>query len=247
MDRIGYRPERDELWFAGDLVNRGQGSVECLDWLRQHPIRAVLGNHDLHAIAVLLGLARPKRSDTLDGLLGHPNASELLDWLLALPMTQDDDHWMSHAGLYPEWTAEQASTLAQETCQAWLAAPEAFFSTMYGNHPDRWDEALNGQDRHRFVVNALTRMRFLNPDHSLNMTSKGSPLDSPDLLPWFLRTRPEKPILFGHWAALPDREPAAQVIALDSGCVWGQHLSAYNLDTHQWVQQPADPKDLAHV
>ncbi len=248
LHRIGYRDDRDQLWLAGDLVNRGSGSAACLDWLMRHNARVVLGNHDLHLIAVLLGFGRMKPSDTLYGILAHPRRSQMLDWLLAQPLVINDDHWMSHAGLYPGWTQQQATELAGQATQAWQSNPEAFFSDMYGNDPDRWDDALEGQDRWRFIVNATTRMRMVDPEYRLKMSFKKGPSDAPDgLRPWFESGDRTMPILFGHWAALEHREPAPDVFALDSGAVWNQSLSALNLDTHQWHHQPTNPRDLMNV
>lgn len=247
LDRISYREESDELWLAGDLVNRGNGSAACLDWLRRRPVRAVLGNHDLHAIAVLMDQAKPKKSDTLDGLIHHPKRRDILDWLIGQPLTQNAGYWMSHAGLYPGWSTAEASALGLKAAKFWQKNPENFFSQMYGNQPDRWSEDLEGIERHRFVVNALTRMRYVDSEFRLDLANKGAPGKHPLLTPWFQHTSPDKPVLFGHWAALEQRQPTADIIALDSGCVWGQHLSAFNLDTHEWVQQPANPKDLPHV
>lgn len=248
LDQISYRSERDELWIAGDLVNRGAGSAATVDWIRRHPIKVVLGNHDLHALAVLLGQAKPKRKDTLGGLINHPHKPAVIEWLLAQPLTINADYWMSHAGLYPKWTFAQASGLAKDAQQFYRQQPETFFSQMYGNEPNCWQESLEDIDRHRFVVNALTRMRWIDEAGNLDMSHKGPLNQAPaGLKPWFKLGDRSKSILFGHWAALNTPIPAPGVIALDSGCVWGQHLSAFNLDTQQWVQQPADPKDLIYV
>lgn len=248
LDRLSYRHERDELWIAGDLVNRGAGSAACLDWLTRNNVKVVLGNHDLHCLAFMLGLAKSKPSDTLDAIQIHPRKHAMFEWLLSRPLVVRADHWMSHAGLYPQWTQAQAEQLAMEAERAWNANPEAFFSQMYGNQPDRWDESLEGIQRHRFVVNALTRMRMIGTEGALNMSYKGSVSNAPDdLTPWYQGLEPVQPILFGHWAALNEREPERNIFALDSGCVWGQSLSALNLDTHQWVQQPTNPRDMVNV
>lgn len=253
LDKLSYRRERDELWIAGDLVNRGAGSAACLDWLTRHNVKVVLGNHDLHCLAFMLGLARAKPSDTLDAITIHPRRNSMFEWLLSRPLVVVGDHWMSHAGLYPAWTQDQAQELGAEAEKAWNANPEGFFSQMYGNDPNRWDDSLEGIERHRFVVNALTRMRMLDSEGRLVMNFKGALDMAPaGLTPWYQGQRqerpiPEKPVLFGHWAALESREPARDIYALDSGCVWGQSLSALNLDTHQWIQQPTNPKDLVNV
>lgn len=248
LEKIDYRHERDELWLAGDLVNRGSGSAACLDWLMRHRVKVVLGNHDLHLIAVMLGFGKTKPSDTLHGILAHPRKGQILEWLLAQPLIISEDHWMSHAGLYPLWSQDQAQALAQQATQAWQANPEAFFSDMYGNEPDRWDESLEGQARWRFIVNALTRMRMISAGGHLDMSFKRGPHEAPqELTPWYATGDRSRPIIFGHWAALEQRQPADQVFALDSGAVWNQCLSALNLDTHQWHHQPTHSRDLIHV
>jgi bis(5'-nucleosyl)-tetraphosphatase (symmetrical) len=196
----------------------------------------VLGNHDLHLLAVALDRKRLKRSDTLDEVLAAPDREELLAWLARLPLVHDDRAlgWsMVHAGLPPEWDVATAAAHGAEVSAALAPDPRAFFAAMYGDRPDRWSTDLDGLDRLRFTVNCLTRLRFLTGDGRLLLKYKG-PLEGapPGARPWFLapgRRSAGARIVFGHWSALGYCESDG-VVSLDTGCVWGGALTAVRLD-----------------
>lgn len=232
-----------ELWFAGDLVNRGPRSLDTLRRVMAlgHRVRCVLGNHDLHLLGVAAGVRKPSRSDTLDPILSAPDADALLDWLRHLPLAHyDHQTLMVHAGLLPDWDVEQVMTLAHEV-ETELRSDhwKTFLSSVFGNQPAAWHADLHGPDRHRLVINALTRIRFCFPDGSMEFSGKGGAADAPaGTLPWFelpqRKTRHQR-VVFGHWSTLGliHRE---HVMALDTGCVWGGSLSALHLPSRQLVQ-----------
>ena len=235
---------RDRVWITGDLVNRGENSLAVLRWCMHHDdcVVAVLGNHDLHLLAVAEGFVPPHRKDTLDMILQAPDRAALLEWLRHRPMLHREGSWlMLHAGLPPEWDADAAQLHAGELERA-LRGPHwrAFLKGMYGNEPRRWNPLLSGQDRLRFVANALTRTRYLHPDGSLEYQHKlGLDMAPPEgLVPWFdfpERRSSDVRILFGHWSTLGllVRE---DVVALDTGCLWGGALTAFRLEDEQCFQ-----------
>ncbi len=237
LDEIGFSPSRDHLWLLGDLVNRGPDSLATLRRLRAlgNAATCLLGNHDLHLLAVAHGVRRAHRSDTLDALLTAPDRSAWIDWLRQRPLAAQAHGWlMVHAGVAPAWTTDQALQLAAEV-QTHLRGRELepFLQVMYGNEPSRWSEDLRGHDRLRFTVNVLTRIRFVDASGRLDFATKeGAGAAPPGLLPWFehpARQTRGQPIAFGHWSTLglinrPD------LIALDTGCVWGGCLSAMRID-----------------
>jgi len=236
LERIAFDATRDRLWLAGDLVNRGPDSLSVLRWARGLGDRvvAVLGNHDLHLLAVASGRAPAKRRDTLDGILAAPDREELLDWLRRQPLLHwEDGHAMVHAGLLPGWSVDRARELAGEVERELRKAPRRLFEAMYGNEPARWSDGLRGADRHRVIINALTRMRMLGRQGELELAYAGPPAGAPrGLVSWFDvpgRASAGTPVVCGHWAALglvlrPD------LLALDSGCVWGGKLTAVRLE-----------------
>jgi bis(5'-nucleosyl)-tetraphosphatase (symmetrical) len=245
LEALYFDPARDRLWLVGDLVNRGDESLECLREVRRLGDAAVatLGNHDL----ALLALAqRPdaieRANPTLRPVLEAPDREPLLEWLRHRPLLHHDAElgWsMVHAGLAPQWDLQTAKARAAEVEQA-LRGPDyrEFFRHMYGNEPDRWRDHLRGRDRLRVIVNCLTRMRFCRPDGGLDQDYKGPIKGAPaGLTPWFAlpdrATRGQR-IVFGHWSAL-DRVawPEHDVWGVDTGCVWGGKLTALRLDTQQ--------------
>ncbi|WP_374657973.1 symmetrical bis(5'-nucleosyl)-tetraphosphatase [Inhella sp.] len=235
LDALGFSPSRDELFCLGDLVNRGPDSAATLRQLMRLGARSVLGNHDLHLLAVAAGVRPQHASDTLDGLLAAPDAEALLDWLRAQPLTLEVEGWLLvHAGLLPAWDRVQALQLGAEL-QALMAGPgwKAFLPHMYGNQPDAWHEGLQGFDRWRVVINACTRLRFVTPQGSMDFkTKEGAEAAPAGHRPWFDiegRRSAGQPIAFGHWSTLglinrPD------LLALDTGCVWGGCLTAVRID-----------------
>jgi bis(5'-nucleosyl)-tetraphosphatase (symmetrical) len=243
LDSFGFNPDRDRLWLVGDLVNRGPDSLRTLRFVRQLGTRAVcvLGNHDLHLIAVAAGCAKLRSDDTLTDVLNAPDCGELVDWLRHQPLLhRDRAHAMVHAGLLPDWSIDIALGLAQEVERALRASDyRSLLANMYGNDPDRWDATLSGFARLRVIVNAMTRMRVCSADGRMDARFSGEPQNiPPGMLPWFDvpgRASRDACVIFGHWSALglvlrPD------VVALDTGCLWGRQLSALRLEDRRLFQ-----------
>ncbi len=250
LDRAGYDDRRDILWFVGDLVNRGPRSLETLRFVKGLGGRqvTVLGNHDLALLVVAQGIKKPHKGDTFGDVLSAPDRDELLDWLRRQKLMHvERDCAMVHAGLPPQWSVQQALALAREAEQA-LAGPghREFLSNMYGNEPARWHDGLEGYDRLRIIINAMTRMRLATAEGTLEFSHKlgldGMPAG---YLPWYdvpARASRDTTIIFGHWAALGLLQ-RADVICLDSGCVWGRALSALRLEDRRLFQ--LDCRELA--
>jgi bis(5'-nucleosyl)-tetraphosphatase (symmetrical) len=239
LDALRFDPAADTLWFTGDLVNRGPESLATLRLVRDLGDSAVtvLGNHDLHLLAVARGRSPLKRKDTLQAVLDAPDCDELLAWLQGRPLLHHDAGLgltLLHAGLPPQWSVATARTLASEV-EAVLRDGEsdAYFGHMYGDKPRRWDADLEGWARLRFITNCLTRMRFCTGGGRLVLDSKGPPGSQPaGSMPWFEvpgRVSAGERIVCGHWSALGyvDRE---DLLALDTGCLWGGALTAVRLD-----------------
>ncbi|MGD9599754.1 MAG: symmetrical bis(5'-nucleosyl)-tetraphosphatase [Steroidobacteraceae bacterium] len=237
---LDFRADRDELWFVGDLVNRGPRSLEVLRFVRDlgEGAHCVLGNHDLHLLAVALGHGerRLKRGDTLDAVLGARDRERLLEWLLARPLAHHDSargDLLVHAGLVPQWRAIDAARLAREVELAIARDAPAVFGQMYGNEPDTWSESLAGAARLRFVINALTRLRYCTARGRMDLAQKGAPgTVPPPLAPWFTFGDAESRgarVICGHWSTL-GYSASRGVIAIDTGCVWGGALTALPLD-----------------
>lgn len=246
---IRFDETQDRLLLVGDLVNRGPASLDTLRTVRSLGTAciSVLGNHDLHLLAAAQDRSRLKPGDTLDEILDAPDADALLDWLAERPLAWRDPAsgvLLLHAGVPPQWTAEQTLTLADEAAQVLRESRgRAFFEQMYGDQPDRWSEDLRGAERTRFVINCLTRLRYCTPDGQLRLRDKGPPGSQSDgALPWFEvpgRRTAGTPIVFGHWSALGRVEwPEQRVYGLDTGCVWGGQLTALNLDTGELTRLP---------
>jgi len=243
VDELAFDPARDRLWFVGDLVNRGPASLEVLRYVRGLGDRAitVLGNHDLHLISLACGVATPRDDDTLAKVLAAPDRDELIAWLRSLPLMHvEAGRVLVHAGLLPQWSVATAAMLAREV-EAVLRGPKylKFMENMYGGKPTRWKDSLEGWDRLRVIVNAMTRMRFCAGDGELELKSKGETAGAPPgYMPWFEvpgRKSTGTTVIFGHWSALGLRL-MPNVLALDSGCVWGGRLTAVRLDDRQVTQ-----------
>lgn len=246
LERIGYS-DSDHLWFAGDLVNRGPDSLRTLRFVKALGSRGrtVLGNHDLHLLAVHQGNASSKRKDTLQPILDAPDREELLHWLLQQPLLVDDKalgYLMVHAGIPHIWSLKQAKRLALEVEEV-LRGPLAaeFFNHMYGNRPNRWRESIRGWERLRLITNYFTRMRFIANDGRLDFSANGGLDTCPaGYHPWYALARVQplkRTLVFGHWAALGDTG-RQDMIALDSGCVWGNALTALRLDDGERFSVP---------
>lgn len=251
LDALAFDPVRDRLWLVGDLVNRGPDSLGTLRFLRSlgGAVQAVLGNHDLHLLALLLGGRSPSKKDTLTEILEAEDREGLTAWLRAWPLLHYDaghEAVMVHAGIPPGFDLPAAQAGAAEVA-ATLQGPEgpAFLASMYGNEPRCWAESLDGMPRLRWLVNAFTRMRVLDADDGLDLTFKG-PLAAlpPGRRPWFdglHRDFATRRVLFGHWAALDGEGVPAPCLALDTGCVWGGALTFYCLDDGTFHREEACP------
>jgi bis(5'-nucleosyl)-tetraphosphatase (symmetrical) len=239
LQRIHFNIDRDLLWFTGDLVNRGPQSLATLRRVRSLAANAVvvLGNHDLHLLAVaFVPGQRLRRGDTLDDILAAADRDALLGWLLERPLANYDsahNELLAHAGLVPQWHAQQASQLASEVSAALQRDPRAVLGSMYGDEPDQWDDRLQGEERLRFIINVLTRVRVCTVQGRVDMNQKGPPGEArPPWMPWFKvpgRASASSRVIFGHWSAL-GLYRGDGVLALDTGCVWGGALTAVNLD-----------------
>ncbi|HEX5513846.1 MAG TPA: symmetrical bis(5'-nucleosyl)-tetraphosphatase [Gammaproteobacteria bacterium] len=239
LERIRFEPTRDQLWLTGDLVNRGPDSLWVLRYVRDLGERAitVLGNHDLHMLAVWAGHTSPRGSDTIAEALEAPDADELMHWLRVQPLLHHDPslgYLMTHAGIPPAWDLATAKRCATEL-ETVLRQPDFadFLREIYGNQPDTWDETLSGVERLRYITNAFTRMRVCDGDGRLQLHYKGEPgTCPPEHMPWFEvpNRRYDGPtIVCGHWSALGYHDGNG-ILALDTGCVWGGQLTAVRLD-----------------
>ncbi|UXZ54852.1 symmetrical bis(5'-nucleosyl)-tetraphosphatase [Halomonas sp. 7T] len=245
LEQLNFNPAKDALWLVGDVINRGPGSLACLREAKALGSRCVLGNHDFHLLVVARGGGTLKKHDTLNDILTAPDREGLLDWLQSQPLAiQDSNTLMTHAGVLPTWSAQQTLSLSQEV-QAALTGERSgeFLTQLFGNQPDRFDNALEGVDRLRCIVNVLTRMRFIDDQGRLDFAAKEG-LDSAPVgfYPWFQYPRGDAlQLLFGHWAALEGRTPSSKVnaSAIDTGCVWGGSLTALNLDTGERTSVPS--------
>ena len=239
LNKINFSASRDTLVLLGDLVNRGPDSLAVLRRMMalEGSAMCLLGNHDLHLLAVAHGVRKPHRNDTLDGILQATNRAELLDWLRARPMALYIHGWLTvHAGVLPQWDLTQTLSLASEVENTLRSADwGVFMHNLYGNTPDAWQDGLRGHDRLRMVVNALTRLRFCNEQGVMEFETKDSAASAPEgFMPWFEvpgRRTLGTPIAFGHWSTLKGSADHNGVLPLDTGCVWGGCLTAARLDT----------------
>jgi bis(5'-nucleosyl)-tetraphosphatase (symmetrical) len=236
---LRFSADRDRLWFVGDLVNRGPDSLGVLRRIRSlgDAATVTLGNHDLHLLAVAFGSARVRSDDTLTETLAAPDRDALLEWLAGRPLFHEDhalNVCMLHAGLAPQWDLTVARQCAREVENVLQRDPQKLFERLYGDQPDRWDPALEGEGRLRFIVNCFTRLRYVDADGRLALRVKGSPKksQSPSMIPWFeareARWRGAR-LVFGHWSTLGFFSNG-DVTGLDTGCVWGGTLTALRLD-----------------
>lgn len=239
LDKLRYDPLRDRLWFTGDLVNRGPQSLDVLRLVSSLPkTETVLGNHDLHLLAVASGQAPKKKNDTFEDVLGAPDREIVLEWLRHRPLFVHDEqsgYSLLHAGLLPNWDLVTAQKLAREAEQSIARSQHnELFTHMYGDTPDHWQDALAGWARLRVIINAFTRLRYCGLDGRMDLRPKSRPGQQPEhLVPWFQvpgRKNRSLRIVFGHWSTLGLWKDDG-VIGIDSGCLWGGRLTAVRLDT----------------
>lgn len=238
LAEIDFSPSRDQLVLLGDLVNRGPDSLQVLRRLRAlgDAAQCLLGNHDLHTLAVACGARPAHKSDTLQELLAAPDAPELLDWLRWRELAmQRDGILMVHAGVLPSWDATKVIALCADFMPA-IRSKDAknFFQSMYGNEPNAWRDDLTGAERHRVIINALTRLRFCSAAGEMEFATKEGAGAAPEgYMPWFDvpgRATSNITVAFGHWSTL-GLISRPNLIALDTGCVWGGCLSAMRVDS----------------
>ena len=248
LDYLQFDPGRDRLWLVGDLVNRGPQSLEVLRFVRVlgDAVQMVLGNHDLHLIMQAEGYGRSSKEDTLDEILAAPDRDELLAWLRQQPLVHTEGDWaMVHAGLLPEWTVVMAQLLSTEVSNALKADNyREFLAHMWGSEPMGWRDDLAAWDRLRVIVNAMTRMRYLTADGAMELRASGNkapPANGPvGCIPWFKapkRASSDQLLVFGHWSALGLLKEQ-NLLALDTGCLWGGALTAVRLDDRRVFQIP---------
>ncbi len=240
LEAVKFKRGRDVLWSVGDVVNRGPDSLATLRYLyrMRDDLVLVLGNHDLHLLAVAAGVRNASSTDTLDEILAAPDREELLRWLLRQPLLhREHGYTMVHAGIPPQWSVKKAARYAREV-EVVLQSEQCveFLRSMYGNEPAVWSDDLRGMERLRVITNYLTRMRYCTSEGWLDLESKGPepPANGKRVSAWFSHPNRQwagKRIIFGHWAALQGRTDNADVIGLDTGCVWGGSLSMFELDT----------------
>ncbi|MCP3687738.1 MAG: symmetrical bis(5'-nucleosyl)-tetraphosphatase [Gammaproteobacteria bacterium] len=251
LDKIGFDACSDKLWFCGDLVNRGPESLETLRFIKSLGGQAVtvLGNHDLHLLAIYHSGQTVNELDSLHAVLNSPDCDELMGWLQSRPLLHFDQNLqalMVHAGIHPKWSLAQARQCAAEVEQV-LSGPDSqtYFRQMYGDKPNHWSTELSGIGRMRFITNVLTRMRFLSYDgERLDMKAKGAPAQHPELEPWYLqneRLNDGIRVVFGHWSTLAAGS-YGHYFALDGGCVWGGSFVALRIDLEkpQWFSVSCD-------
>lgn len=255
LDTISFGGD-DELWLVGDLVNRGPKSLETLRFLYsiKEQVRGVLGNHDLHTLAIYYGPHQTRKKDTIDPLLTAEDTEQLLRWLTRWPLAiyEDvNDFLICHAGILPTWTADQALALSAEVERVIQGKGEIsachYFENMYGNKPDHWEEHLDGMARLRTITNVFTRMRFIDDAGRLNMTHKEGVSAAPEgFKPWFEYPRVDRTrVIFGHWAAINGDTHGSPHVALDTGCVWGGSLRAWRIEDSQIFEVPSQ-QDRQH-
>lgn len=253
LEKLDFNENEDKLWIAGDVVNRGPKSLDVLRFLKNlpKPPKIVLGNHDLHLLAVACGATREKPKDTLHKILKAKDSEEILHWLRHQPLLHHHarlGYVMVHAGLAPQWDLTLAKKCATELENILQSSDHVeFFHHMYGNDPGCWSEELTGWPRLRFIANCFTRMRFCDLSGHLNLAVKSKIGSQPEnLVPWFKfpnRANQSLKIIFGHWAALMGQTDEPNVYPLDTGCVWGNALTAMRLEDEKRIILPCKGYD----
>ncbi|PMG39452.1 symmetrical bis(5'-nucleosyl)-tetraphosphatase [Shewanella sp. 10N.286.52.B9] len=248
LAKVDFNPSKDELWAVGDLVARGNGSLQTLRYLKslEASAKITLGNHDLHLLALNGNIKRPNPKDKLAELLSADDLPDLITWIRKQPLVQtlpSHNIIMSHAGIPPQWDLATLLTEANAVSQALQQDDyiDSLIAKMYTDDAERWDSTAIGLPRLRYCINALTRMRYLFADGSLDFKCKSPIQDKPpQLTPWFEFNSPLKQshtLVFGHWAALMGVVNQPNMQALDTGCCWGEHLTLWHLETNEKIQQ----------
>jgi bis(5'-nucleosyl)-tetraphosphatase (symmetrical) len=240
--QIKYRSDRDQLWFCGDIVNRGPKSLKTLRFIKSLEDNAitVLGNHDLHLLATAYEHQKPGKKDTLDAILQADDAADLLNWLRHQHLIfhdKENNITLLHAGIHPQWTIDQALKLAKEVEQVLQSDNHInFYKHMYGDKPFIWSNSLSGWSRYRFITNILTRLRYCDKQGKPALNAKGAPGSQAEhFFPWYEvpdRKSQNDKIIFGHWSTLPHAGLTSinNTYAIDSGCLWGGFLTAMRID-----------------
>lgn len=249
LDKVSFSADRDRLYAVGDLIGRGPKPLQTLQFLHalEDSFDCVLGNHDLHFLAVSQGIKKSKPKDRYESILEHPDSEKLISWLRHRPLAliPQEGYFMCHAGLYPLWSESKAMALAKEVQQAILADDwHQLLNYMYGNEELAWSDSLQGLPRLKFIIDAFTRMRFIDGKGTLNFTAKTAVENAPTgYIPWYKHPKlfNTNKILFGHWAALQGRTSVENIISLDTGYIWGGKLTMVKLgeDSCTSVQHPA--------
>ena len=249
LEHIGYNGQTDELWLTGDLINRGPANAAVLDFaMADDHVHAILGNHELHFLAIAKGGGRQKRKDTLEDLLSSPRCDDYVEWLKGRPLIHHNPEQqvtMVHAGIPPNWSLRDALDRAAELSAVLQdrVTGETFLANLYSNEPALWQDNFTGIQRWQVMANYLTRLRFCTPEGRLELTSKTGEAP-PGHFPWFTLGGPaqqETRIVFGHWAALGGVD-SHNVTGIDTGCVWGRHLTAWRMDDNTRFQVEAEDR-----
>ena len=247
LRKVQFDRHHDQLWLVGDIINRGPDSLGALRFIKDlgDCIRLVLGNHELHFLAVATGIRSLKKLDTFTDILQANECQDYIEWLCQQPLLYTDpsgDYTMVHAGIPPQWTLAQAQQYASEVANALQRKNRAaFLQHMYGDTPDCWHDDLQGWERLRVITNYLTRMRFCAREGKLDLQHKAVQHHDAAMLPWFMHSNrqiQQHSILFGHWAALKGEVDLPYIHALDTACVWGHKLTLMNLENGQHVSCP---------
>ncbi|WP_419147728.1 symmetrical bis(5'-nucleosyl)-tetraphosphatase [Pseudoalteromonas 'SMAR'] len=245
LDQVDFNPSQDHLYCVGDIIARGPDSLACLEFLHNNAgaVSITLGNHDLHFLACLALNKSPNPKDKLAPLFASPKCHTYAEFLRAQPLAiwlQKQQTFISHAGLHPHWSIEQACEYAK-FAESMYQGPDAtdFYRHMYGDHPTKALTQLDDKDKFKAIVNTFTRMRFLTPEGDLELNNKSGLDKAGGLVPWFelCQLPPQVRVLFGHWAALEGKTNKPNIIALDTGCVWGGEMTLMNIKTGAFYQQ----------
>ncbi len=240
LDKVNFDESKDQLWCVGDLVNRGPDSLGTLEFLYsiRKSLKVVLGNHDLHLLAIAYGEKKYKEDNDLSRIIQSDNADTLLKWLRKQPLLQwdkDKNLAMCHAGIPPMWDLKTAKALSKEVQLVLKSSRHIYmYRAMYGNTPELWNDELQGMERLRVIINYFTRMRFLGPQGELDLDNKKDVKGAADdLKPWFQYPHQLKKtrLLFGHWAALEGMFDHPQITGLDTGCVWGGPMTLQHIES----------------